>query len=158
MPIKIRNANPEEADTLTAISHAAKRYWGYPEHWIQHWSPDITITPEYLAHNEVYVVADEGMVAGFYALTVAADKVELDHLWIRPEHIGKGLGKDLFVHAMQRAAALGASTVEITADPNAEGFYRKMGAVRVGEVRSELDGEPRILPQLTIDLVNGKPQ
>ena len=98
----------------------------------------------------MYVAADENTVRGFYALTVAPAKVELDHLWIRPEHIGKGLGRELFVHAMQQAAALGTSVVEITAEPNAEGFYEKMGAVRVGELRSELDGRPRILPRMII--------
>jgi hypothetical protein len=42
-------------------------------------------------------------------------------------------------------------SVEISSDPNAEGFYKKMGAYRVGESTSELDGEPRILPRLSIE-------
>ena len=55
---------------------------------------------------------------------------------------------------MQQAAALGARAVEITAEPNAEGFYEKMGAVKVGELRSELDGRPRILPRMIIHPVS----
>ena len=43
------------------------------------------------------------------------------------------------------------SEVEIVSDPNAEGFYRKMGAYRVGETISEIDGQPRILPRLAVD-------
>ena len=31
-------------------------------------------------------------------------KAELDHLWVSPERIGSGVGKELFVHAMRKAA------------------------------------------------------
>jgi GNAT superfamily N-acetyltransferase len=149
--IAIRKAGPADAASLTEISHAAKRYWGYPEHWIQHWSSDLTITADYILSNEVYVAADGDEIHGFYALTVSDEKVELDHLWLRPEYIGQGLGKELFIHALNLAATLGANAVEITADPNAAGFYERMGAVKVGELRSELDGRPRNLPRLVID-------
>jgi hypothetical protein len=42
--------------------------------------------------------------------------------------------------------------VRIEADPNAEGFYRRMGARRVGEISYELDGRKRVLPLLAMDL------
>lgn len=146
----IRRATSEEAATLTEISHAAKRYWGYPEHWIQHWSDDLTITAAYIVRNEVYVAVAAERILAFYALVLNGSKLELDHMWVRPEHIGSGIGKEMFAHAMRRAAAL-AATVEITADPNAEAFYQKMGAVRVGEITSELDGQPRVLPRMVVD-------
>jgi GNAT superfamily N-acetyltransferase len=133
---------------LTEISHAAKRYWGYPEHWIQHWSADLTITSDYVARNHVYVAVNEDQILGFYALLFNDGKLELDHMWVRPQHISGGIGKELFTHAMVLASSLSAQAVEITADPNAEEFYKRMGAIRVGEVRSELDGRPRVLPRL----------
>ena len=72
-------------------------------------------------------------------------------MWVAPAHIGTGVGKELFLHAMQRAARENVSEVEIEADPNAEGFYRKMGAYRTGETVSEIDGQRRTLPRLTVD-------
>jgi len=42
--------------------------------------------------------------------------------------------------------------LEISADPNAEGFYRHMGAVRIGEIRSEIEGQPRVLPRMKLEL------
>jgi len=149
--LKIRKALPEDAATLTAIAHDAKRHWGYPDHWIKHWQDDLTISPEFVAANQVYVAEREGEVLGFYALIIRRDKAELDHLWVAPGHIGTGVGKELFLHAMQRASRENVSKVEIQADPNAEGFYRKMGAHRIGEVVSEIDGQPRTLPHLTVD-------
>jgi len=149
--LKIRTASTEDAATLTAIAHDAKRHWGYPEHWIEHWQDDLTISPEYVASNQVYVAEHEGELLGFYALIIRHDKAELDHMWVKPAHIGTGVGKELFLHAMQRAARENVSEVEIEADPNAEGFYRKMGAYRTGETVSEIDGQPRTLPRLTVD-------
>jgi GNAT superfamily N-acetyltransferase len=149
--VKIRKAVTEDAATLTRIAHDAKRHWGYPEHWLEHWQEDLTISPDFIAGHEVYLAETEGQPVGFYALIIHEKKAELDHMWVAPAHIGGGVGKQLFLHAMQHAAKENISAVEILADPNAEGFYRKQGAHRIGEVVSEIDGEPRVLPRLTVD-------
>jgi N-acetylglutamate synthase-like GNAT family acetyltransferase len=150
--MQIRKATTEEAAALTTIAHDAKRHWGYPDHWIEHWQDDLTISPEFVAANPVYVAESDGNLLGFYALIIRVDKAELDHLWVAPAHIGTGVGKELFLHAMQNAARRDVSAVEILADPNAEGFYRKLGAHRIGETVSEIDGQPRTLPLLSVDL------
>ena len=149
--VRIRRASAEDTATLTQIAHDAKRYWGYPEHWIQHWQDDLTISPEFVRSNPVYVADREGALLGFYALVLQDDKAILDHLWVTPEHIGGGVGKELFIHAMQNAAGQNVTEIEISSDPNAEGFYQKMGAHRTGETVSEIDGQSRSLPRLTIN-------
>jgi GNAT superfamily N-acetyltransferase len=149
--LKIRKASTKDATTLTKIAHDAKQHWGYPEHWINHWQDDLTISPDFIAGNEVFVAESEGDLLGFYALIIRKEKAELDHMWVAPSHIGTGVGKELFLHAMQRAAGENVSEVEILSDPNAEGFYRKMGAHRIGETVSEMDGQPRTLPRLRVD-------
>lgn len=149
--VRIRRATPEDTATLTQIAHDAKRHWGYPDHWIQHWRDDLTISDDFINSNPVYVAEHEGTVVGFYALVVGQAKAVLDHLWVTPEHIGSGIGKQLFLHAMQGAAERNVTAVEISSDPHAEGFYQKMGAYRMGETVSETAGEPRILPLLEVD-------
>ena len=149
--LRIRKALTEDAATLTTIAHDAKRHWGYPEHWIKHWQDDLTVSPDFVAANQVYVAESDNELLGFYALIIRKDKAELDHLWVAPAHIGTGVGKELFLHAMQSAARRNIPEVEILSDPNAEGFYRKMGAYRSGETVSEIDGQPRSLPRLTVD-------
>jgi len=42
--------------------------------------------------------------------------------------------------------------MELDADPNAQGFYEKMGMHKVGEKKTEVDGQPRILPIMEIKL------
>jgi N-acetylglutamate synthase-like GNAT family acetyltransferase len=149
--LKIRKASTEDHPQLTRLAHDAKRHWGYPDHWIKHWEDALTITPEYIETNQVFVAEDGANIVGFYALIVAQDHADLDHMWVSPEHMGSGVGKALFIHAMRGAKGQNISEVEILSDPHAEDFYKKMGAYRTGESVSEVDGQRRVLPRLTID-------
>ncbi|HEX8089723.1 MAG TPA: GNAT family N-acetyltransferase [Blastocatellia bacterium] len=152
MRINIQRSGVGQSERLTQIAHAAKRYWRYPERWIELWKDILTITPEYILNNEVYSATDGRDVLGFYALVTSGDKAILDHLWIDPANIGAGVGGELFNHAVKKATEMHASVIEIESDPNAEGFYKHMGARRIGETLSELDGQPRILPLLALEL------
>jgi N-acetylglutamate synthase-like GNAT family acetyltransferase len=157
MDIQIRRAQPNEAAALTEIAHEAKSYWGYPENWIEHWKDDLTITPEFIANNEIYVAVAGEDIAGCCALVLSGALAELEHMWIRPAHMGTGVGRALFQQIMKRATTLDAKAVELSADPNAEGFYKRMGATRIGEVRSEIEGQPRVLPRMSFDLESPSP-
>jgi GNAT superfamily N-acetyltransferase len=148
--MRIRRGLPGEVAALTQIAHEAKRHWGYPENWIEHWHDDLTISAEFVATNQVFVAEEDDQILGFYALILRQEKAELDHLWVAPEHIGSGVGKQLFLHALQNASRRSVSEIEILSDPNAEGFYRKMGAHRIGETVSEIEGELRTLPLLSV--------
>jgi N-acetylglutamate synthase-like GNAT family acetyltransferase len=152
MEIQIRRAKPDEANVLTAIAHAGKRHWGYPENWIEHWKNDLTITPEFILRHEVYVALAGEKIVGCCALVCGEEQAELEHMWIKPEHIGTGVGRSLFLYLKERAVNLGLPALEISSDPNAEGFYQRMGAKRTGDVRSEIEGKPRVLPRMTVEL------
>ncbi len=152
--MEILRATPGDAEALTGISFAAKRYWGYPEQWMERWRESLTITPDFVRRNEVHAAVVEGNPVGFYALVGEGRKLELEHLWVLPEFIGTGVGRALFDHAVRRAAALGAEVVNIESDPNAEGFYRRMGARRVGEISYPMDGQKRTLPLLAVEVRN----
>jgi GNAT superfamily N-acetyltransferase len=149
--IEIQKATPGDAEALSGISFAAKRYWGYPEQWMERWQESLTITPDFIRANEVYAARLDEEVVGFYALGGRGRRIELEHLWVSPDHIGTGVGRALFDHAVCRAASLGAEILGIEADPNAEGFYRRMGARRVGETSYPIDNERRVLPLLVVD-------
>lgn len=145
-------AQPQDADTLTEIAYAAKRHWGYPERWIETWRDTLTIRAEFIAANAAFAAIEEGRVVGFYVLTDESDGLHLDHLWIVPSAMGRGIGRALFKHAVEQARTLGHRILKIEADPNAEGFYARMGARRVGETVTEIEGQRRELPLLVYDL------
>jgi GNAT superfamily N-acetyltransferase len=153
MGIRIIRARPEQAERLSQIAYAAKSYWGYPSQWIELWHNQLTITRQFILHNEVYAaVDDDETVLGFYALAGSGERVVLEHLWVQPRSLHAGVGRKLFEHAVALATQLGAQRIEIESDPNAEGFYQKMGAETVGEVTYELEGLPRSLPLMQYNI------
>lgn len=138
------------AAALTRIAHGAKRYWRYPEAWIQLWKDALTVTPEFVERHQVYCATRGGELLGFYALTGTGNLRELEHLWVAPERIGTGIGRRLLAHALETLRADGARTLRIASDPNAEGFYASQGARRVAEIPSVPAG--RTLPVLELSL------
>ena len=141
-------ATPDEAPLLTAIAHAAKRHWGYPEHWMAQWNAALTMSAEYIACHRVVVAERSGEVLGFFALEDGESCWFLEHLWVRPDQIGKGCGARLFDQAMSMVRSARPGSVFIDSDPNAEAFYLKMGARRVGSFPAAVGGTARALPRL----------
>jgi GNAT superfamily N-acetyltransferase len=150
--MQIVRARPENAETLTEIAHAAKRHWGYPEQWIESWRDTLTIRPEFIASNVAYCAIEDAQPVGFYLLTSESDGLHLDHLWIVPPSMGRGIGRALFEHAVEEARKGGHRRLRIEADPNAEGFYECMGARRVGVNLTRIENQPRELPLLQYDI------
>lgn len=150
--MQIVRAKPEDADVLTEIAHAAKRHWGYPERWIESWRDTLTLHAEVIAANVTYCAMDDSGTVGFYLLTSESDGLHLDHLWVVPQAMGRGIGCALFEHAVEQARRLGHRFLKIEADPHAEGFYTRMGARRVGEALTEIEGQRRELPWLLYEL------
>jgi GNAT superfamily N-acetyltransferase len=149
----LRPARPDEAARLTEIAHAAKRHWGYPDAWMDAWADALSITVERMAGWDVRVAEEDGGVLGFHAVSVDGDEAALEHLWIDPPSMGRGIGRLLFDDALRIAAGRGARTLVIDSDPHAEGFYLRMGAARIGEVPADVGGVRRALPRLRMTLV-----
>ena len=119
---------------------------------MQIWIPLMTITPKYIETHEAWVVMINEQPAGYYSFAETEGKHWLDNLWILPDHIGQGLGRALFQHALERCKTQNIHSLLIEADPNAQNFYEKMGARKVYEHRTEIDGAPRVLPIMEINL------
>ena len=146
--MQIERAAADDARTLTEIAFAAKRHWQYPETWIRRWENVLTITPEYIVRHPTFVAAIDGESAGFYALQIEASDAWLDHLWVRPSFMRRGVGRALFRHAEEFARAAGAKRLKIVGDPHAELFYTRMGATVYGQQSARMDGTDRYLPLL----------
>jgi GNAT superfamily N-acetyltransferase len=150
--MKIERAIAEQAGELTSLTIASKRHWNYPDKWIQIWLPLMTVSPEYIRENETWAALEDGRCVGYYSLKRDGGFLWLDNLWILPEFMGQGIGRGLFQHALERSRAIGANALRIESDPNAQSFYEKMGARQVGEQHTEVDGQPRMLPVMEINL------
>jgi len=147
----IRRARPHDRDALAALAFRSKAHWGYDDAFMERSRDALTPSDAYLANDPVFVAVDDrGAALGFYGFVREGRELWLNDLWIDPAAIRTGTGRALFAHAVETARASGDAAFFIESDPNAEGFYLAMGAVRAGERVAASSG--RILPVLRYDL------
>lgn len=152
MNIHIRRAIPSEADTLSHIALSAKAHWGYPQHWMEIWKPQLTFSPEYFEKNESWAAEYGDKPIAFYTLQEKNGKAWIENMWVLPEYIGMGIGRQLFMDALSRSRLKGYLILQLEADPNAVSFYKKMGMYQVGESNYPVEGQDRILPVMELVL------
>jgi GNAT superfamily N-acetyltransferase len=103
----------------------------------------------YLKRGECYAAFDEEGVAGVYVLLpTRPDTAELVNVAVAEVHQGKGLGKQLVLHAIQLAEIQGLKTVEVGTGNSSVGqlaLYQKCGFRIVGV---ELDYFTRHYPEV----------
>jgi GNAT superfamily N-acetyltransferase len=138
MDARIRPAAAGEGERLREIAIAAKGYWGYDLDRVREWAAIGDFSTVGLRRKGAYVAAIDGNAVGWAAAVRQGDVWWLDDLWIEPAWMGRGIGSRLFKHAAARGRRLGAVRMEWEAEPNALGFYEKMGG------RYARDGEPGI--------------
>jgi GNAT superfamily N-acetyltransferase len=152
----VRRAQPGEAQKLTALLHRSKAHWGYDEAFMFQARQVMFVTEQDIRENWVYVCENElGMALGFYQLrsTQSRSSLYLEDLFIEPAAIGHGIGRRLFDHAAQMARSLGYCELSFEADPNAEGFYLKLDALRVGQTESRIV-QGLFIPQMIFRIPN----
>jgi GNAT superfamily N-acetyltransferase len=149
--VRIRAATPADCDELREVTVASKASWGYPGGLIHDWADDLHISPELIEATETVVAEAAGRTVGWAQLVPPVQSVAvLDHLWVVPESMRTGIGTRLFRWAETRAREQGAAAMEWESDPNAVGFYRRMGGRTVRMQRSEWG---RDLPVMAVDLL-----
>ena len=149
----IRSARVQEHDGLTRIALEAKAHWGYRAEDLARWQADLTVSPGSLAQLQTFVAELDGQIVGFFQLSFTPGGPALEHFWVLPAHMGKGIGRALLERALREAAARGKGDLHIDADPNAEGFYTACGAGRIGEKSAPAAGQPdRMRPQLVLSI------
>src|SRR6266404_5301275 len=147
--MNIRLAQEHEAEALSGLALKAKAYWGYSADTIESWRQELSVSSDTITSRPTFVAAVGDQIAGFYSLVPSTHSWKLDHLWVLPQFMDRGIGRALVAHALETAARGGASYVTVDADPNAESFYLACGAARCGEVPAPIPGEPgRVRPQL----------
>ncbi len=147
----IRRARPDEAAALTALALRAKAHWPYGEDLMAVFRRTIVITAGDIAAHLVLVHETGGTVDGFGVLVGHGAEAELDHLWVDPPAIGRGVGRRMFAAFAEAARAGGAVRIVLNSDPFAEAFYLRLGAVRIGDHPvAEIPG--RVLPRMAFAL------
>ncbi|HUH21131.1 MAG TPA: GNAT family N-acetyltransferase [Gaiellaceae bacterium] len=148
--VVIRAGTEGDVPRLRQIAVDAKAHWGYDLAQVEDWALGGDFDPESMRAREVYVAEVEGAPVGWASLIPRGEVAWLEDLWIDPPWIGRGVGRLLFEHVAGRARELGASQLEWEAEPNAHGFYERMGATYVRD--SEVTEWGRVLDVLGVEL------
>jgi GNAT superfamily N-acetyltransferase len=152
--VLIRTADPSEAEALTALALRSKRAWGYGRAFMAAVLPDMIVHPEYLRDEYGAVAEQDGKILGYAVLRVDNEVAFLRDLFVEPDRFRSGIGKTLFLHVTDYARDRGAKKLRLVGDPNALGFYKRLGMTQVGEEPS-IVGARRVLPIMELDLILG---
>lgn len=153
----IQKAGMDEHNVLTDISFASKKYWNYPANFFEIWKDELTISRNYILQNQVFTIRSATTIVGYYSVVELKNDLQistitgvtsftlraghwLEHMFILPAFIGKGLGNKLFHHCIKNCRSRNTRKIGILSDPNAKGFYIKMGCNFVSDAPSTIAG------------------
>jgi predicted GNAT family N-acyltransferase len=147
----IEKANIDDDGILTEITKKSKAYWGYSNEQIEIWSELLTITKTYIETNNVFNIVVNNKIVGYYSFFENEENnVKLDNLFILPDYIGKGFGRDLMNDFLTRIKKTGTKKVTLDSEPNAEKFYAKFGFKKVGQMETSI--KDRYLPIMELKM------
>lgn len=146
----IRDARRADLSVLTTIAHQSKQHWGYPSAWMSAWEDQLTILPMDLTTQRIFVAESDGQAVGFCSVSHEDTTWSLEHLWVRPDRLGRKIGQALMNRAADYIAQQGGTTLSIESDPNALGFYLRLGARQIGKVPAHVGENRRFLPLLEL--------
>ena len=92
MSIIFRPSQPDEAAVLSDIAIESKGHWGYSREQLEVWRKDLRILPSYIKANTIETIWQDELKVGFFAIKLNPKPI-LDHLWLLPKAIGRGIGK-----------------------------------------------------------------
>ena len=146
----LRPANSADTAALATLSFRSKAHWGYDAEFMERVRSALEPDPAYLSNCPVLVIERSGEAIAFYGFKLLDGEIFLHDFFVAPEMIGLGLGKQLWLHALNTARAQKYESFLIESDPFAKGFYLHMGARQIGEIPAS--GTGRLLPLLRYDL------
>jgi GNAT superfamily N-acetyltransferase len=147
----IRIAHASEAQAISDLAFRSKSHWEYTPDQLEVFRGELTITPDQVTQKRAHVAEESGAIVGFYTLAALNEnEAELEHIFVDPDRLTRGVGSQLFRHACEIARVSGARTLVVQSDPNAAGFYHALGAKLEIDIPSSIPG--RTIPYFTYSL------
>lgn len=150
--INIQKAAPENHSLVTKITFDGKSHWGFSQEQMTEWKTYLTITSEYIAKNETYLLVFDKEIIGYYSYFKLNDtEIELDNLFLYQKFIGKGFGKILMKDFLERIKNTTVTSIILVSEPNTEKFYSQFGFSTYERVESKIKG--RFLPKMRLSFL-----
>ncbi len=141
--VRIRSLVIDDLAEANALIQASKAHWKQGEAYLGVALKLLQLDEAWIEGNLLFGLFEENELLGVIGIDKGKEEWHLEHLWIRPDCIGQGLGEMAVAHIKHLAKCQGVSKVLMFPEPPSEGFYEKMGAVYTGKrVPSRIDGGP----------------
>jgi predicted N-acetyltransferase YhbS len=142
--VEIRSAGPADVDAIQRVyRRASLSNEGDRDALLAH--PDaLVFDPAPVAGGRTRVAVDDGDVVGFATTRREGDALELDDLFVDPDHMRRGIGLMLVRDAVDGARREGIASIGVTANPHALVFYAVAGFVPAGTAETRFGPAPRM--------------
>jgi GNAT superfamily N-acetyltransferase len=150
----IRPGTRADLDAVTRVYRSASlSNAGDRENLLAH--PEyLEMGQEALTEGRTYVAEEDGSVVGFATWTAADGAetnsgMELEDLFVDPKWMRRGIATALVNCIADALRSRGADTLEVTANPDALGFYRAAGFIDVGVDQTAFVSAPHMQLRLS---------
>ncbi|MEM6578841.1 MAG: GNAT family N-acetyltransferase [Pseudomonadota bacterium] len=145
----LRGATLHDLPAASDLCLRSKAHWGYDLAFLEACREELIVTPQDLSEDQLILSVQDDQITGLAQVSCDQESCILERLFIDPNHMGQGIGRRLFDWSVTVARYQGASELIVESDPQAEGFYRRMGCQPAGTAPSgSIPG--RVLPRLTL--------
>ena len=149
--LQLRAARIDELDKLTELCLQSKALCGYDDAFMRYCREMLTFHPADIENSSICVAESDNQLLGAAQLSFDDGNAFLKHLFVSPARTRRGIGKALFGWSLQAAHRAGAERLLIDCDPQAAGFFQRMGAREEGIVESGMVPDHR-MPRFKVTL------
>ena len=140
----IRLGTPADYPAVAAVFRRASLFndgdrdnlLAHPQH--------LVLQSDGLEQGRTYVAGKHGSVVGFASWVETAETVDLEDLFVEPTWMRRGVATALVACIVDVLRSQGVSCLEVTANPHALGFYRRVGFRDIGTAMTQFGQAPRM--------------
>ena len=149
---KIEKMNISEIEEVNRLIVRSRSLWDYEKEYFQESISLIHINQEWLVRNIGFTIKNDSKILGFIGLQEKSGEHWLEHLWIDPQSINRGLGREAIEFVVGLLKIQKIPRIFIFPEPLAESFYLKVGAIYTGDKSSSrINGGP-VFSKMVIEL------
>jgi GNAT superfamily N-acetyltransferase len=135
MTPQIRDAELMDMEVIQEVFERASLSNENDRHQLQEHPEWLELSDKGIVEGRMRVaVDDDEVVTGFATYLIADGVAELEDLFVDPRWMRHGIGTALVLDISARLHVLHFERLEVTANPHAMAFYRRMGFVEEGIV------------------------
>jgi len=132
----IVKAKAEESILLNQLMRHSLSVWKYSEIELEKLMEHLKVAPELIDQSICYTARLSNAIKGF--ILFSEQENFLKKLYVDPSCINTGVGTLLWQRLIQDLREKNFKHINFLSDPNAQGFYEKKGAFKIGRRASKV--------------------